>query len=175
METTVKKSNPGFTYGLMAGLIYCVITLIQYLMGVKGYMSPLAYIAYLVPIIVSVLAALKQRKAQGYLEYGEALKIVFTVFAICLLLQTIFVYILFNFVDVSFAEALKQEIMEKSEAMLKRFGASDTTVDEAMKKMANENQFSPGKLLIGYCITCIVTFLISLIIAACVFKKKPVF
>ena len=173
--TTVKNTNPGFTYGLIGGLIFVIITLTQYLIGVKGYISPVGYFSYCVPIILSVLAALKKRNMQGYLGYGEALKIVFTVFAITLLLQSIFVYILFNFVDISFAEALKQEIMDKTETMMKRFGASDTTVDDTLKKMANENQFSIAKILLSYCISCIITFLISLIIAATVFKRKPVF
>ena len=129
-----KKFNPGFNYGLIAGLVITVISLLQYLGGLDMYLSPVGYVSYLVIITMAVLAALKVRKEnEGFLEFSHALKVTFTVFAIALLIQTIFTYILFNFIDVSFKEAVSQEVMNKTEQMMKKFGASDSQIDAALE------------------------------------------
>jgi Protein of unknown function (DUF4199) len=175
MEPTVKKSNPGLTYGLIAGLIYVLITLGQYLGGIQAFMSPVGYGSFVILIVMSVLAGVKQKKLQGYLEFGEALKIVFTVFVIATLLQTLFSYILFNYIDIAFKEALAQEVMNKTESIMRKFGASDTQIDEALKNMQGKNQFSFGKIMLGYGVTCIICFIISLIIAAIIQKRRPPF
>jgi hypothetical protein len=173
MENTLEqKTNPGFTYGLIAGLIVIVITLLQYLGGLDMYLSPIGNICYIVITTMAVLAALKSRKANdGALTFAEALKITFTVFALGLLLQTIFVYILFNYIDISFKQAVSQEMMNKTEQLMKKFGASDSQIDIERGK----NPFAINKVVLGYAVTCIASFVICLLISAIVKKNKPVF
>jgi hypothetical protein len=177
MENTMeRKSNPGFVYGLMAGLIVVVFTLLQYLGGLDMYLSPVGYVSYLVIITMAVLAALKTRRAnEGELSFAEALKITFAVFAIAMLLQTLFVYVLFNFIDVSFKQAVSQEVLNKTERMMKRFGASDEQIDKAIESERSGDQFAFGKVLLGYAVSCIAAFIICLLISAIVKKSKPVF
>lgn len=176
METARKNSTIGLTYGLITGLIICLIALIQYLGGLKTYMSPLGYLVYVVLIVMAVLAGQKQKKVNGgYLEFGEALKVTFSVFASALLLQTLFTYVLFNFIDPSFKEALAQEIMNKTEEFMRRFGASDSTIDEALEKEQGKDPFALSRMILGYGITCIVCFIICLIISAIIKKNKPAF
>ena len=91
------KRNVGITYGLITGLVLIIISLIQYLGGIKAFMSPLGYLVYIVLIVMAVLAAQKQKGLNGgFLEFPEALKVTFTVFALGLLMQTIFTFILFQ-------------------------------------------------------------------------------
>lgn len=176
METTVQKNNYGLSFGLAAGLIICVITLLQYLGGMDMYLSPVGYLSYVVIIVFAILAGLRKKKAnEGYLEFGEALKITFTVFAVGLILQTLFTYILLNYIDVSFKQALSQEIMNKTEEMMKRFGASDSQIDQAMESERDKDQFAFGRVMLGYGISCIVSFIICLIISVSIKKSKPVF
>ncbi len=81
MET--KKTNVGLTYGLICGLASVVFGLVLYLGGVKWFVNPIAYFGFAIPIIIAVLAGLKQKSLQGgYLEFAEALKVVFTTFVI---------------------------------------------------------------------------------------------
>ena len=170
------KGNPGVTYGLIAGLIMIVISLGLYLGGVKTFLSPIAFLSYVVIIVIAVLAGVRQKKLNGgYIEFSDALKVVFTTFAIGFLLQTLFMYILLNYIDVPFREALAQETQAVTETMMKRFGASDAQIDEALKNAAGQNNYSIGKMFLGYAIWCIVFFIISLIIAAIIKRKKPVF
>jgi len=176
METVESKSNIGLNYGIIAGLVITVITLLQYLGGLDMYLSPIGYVTYLVIITMAVLAALKVRnKNEGFLEFSQALKVTFTVFAIALLIQTIFTYILLNFIDVSFKEAVSQEVLNKSEAMMKKFGATDSQIDAALESERTKDQFAFTRVLLGYALTCIVAFIFCLLISLIVKKSKPAF
>lgn len=176
IETTTPKKNIGMSYGLIAGLIIVVITLLQYLGGVDMFMSPIGFISYLVVITMAVLAALKvRRENEGFLEFGQALKITFTVFAVALFLQTIFVYVLFNFIDIPFKEAVGVESLNKSEQMMKKLGMSDADIDKAIEGQRNVDPFSIGKTLLGYGVTCIAAFVFCLLISLIIRKSKPAF
>lgn len=176
MELSERKSNVGLNYGLIAGLIITVITLLQYLGGLDMYLSPIGYISYIVIITMAVLAALRVRKSnEGFLEFSQALKVTFTVFAIALLIQTIFTFILFNYIDVSFKEAVSQEVMNKTEQMMKKFGASDSQIDQALESERTKDQFAFSRVLLGYAISCIVSFIFCLLISLIVKKSKPAF
>lgn len=176
METVRKNNNIGLVYGLITGLIICIISLVQYLGGLKTYMSPIGYLTYVILIVMAVLAGLKQKSLNGgVLEFSEALKVTFSVFALALLLQTLFTYVLFNFIDPSFKEALAQEILNKTEEFMRNFGASDSQIDDAVESQRGKDPFSLGRVMLGYGISCIVCFIISLIISAIIKKNKPAF
>ncbi|MGN6492621.1 MAG: DUF4199 domain-containing protein, partial [Agriterribacter sp.] len=166
METT-KKTNVGLTYGLVCGLASVVFGLILYLGGVKWFVSPIAYLGFLIPIVIAVLAGQKQKKLQdGYLEFSEALKTVFTVFVIGTVIGTLFNYVLFNFIDVPFAQALTQESAEKAQQMMQKFGASQEQIDKATEDMMTSNNNTFGKQLLGTAFMGMGWFGVSLIIAA---------
>ncbi|MBL7697568.1 MAG: DUF4199 domain-containing protein [Chitinophagaceae bacterium] len=176
MENPEKKPNVGLNYGLVAGLIITLITLFQYLGGIDTYLSPVGFVSYLIIVTWAVLAALKVRKAnEGFLEFSQALKVTFTVFVIAFLVQTIFTYILLNFIDVSFKEAVAQEVMNKTEQMLKKMGMSDSQIDEHFEAERKKDQFSLGRMALGYAITCIVSFIFCLLISLIVKRSKPAF
>lgn len=176
METVKKSSNIGLLYGLIAGLLVCVIVLIQYLGGIETYFSPIQFLAYLVLIVMAVLAGQKEKKLNGgYLEFKEALKVTFAVFASALLLQTLFTYVLFNFIDPSFKEAVAQEIMNRTEDFLRKFGAGDSKIDEALENERSKDPFAFGRVMLGYGFSCIVAFIVCLIISAIIKKSKPAF
>jgi hypothetical protein len=168
--------NAGILYGLLGGLALVVITLGLYIGGVEYFLSPIAFSSYLVIIVIAVMAGIRQKKINGgYLTFSEALKVVFSTFAIAFFISTIFLYVLLNFIDIPFREALAQASLEKSAAMMKSFGMSADQVDKAMRDSANQNNYSIGKMLLGFAMSCIVFFIISLIIAAIIKKKNPVF
>jgi hypothetical protein len=176
MTETAPKTNIGMNYGLIAGLIITVISLLQYLGGLDTYLSPVSYVSYLVVITMAVLAALKVRRAnEGFLEFGAALKVTFTVFAIALLLQTLFIYLLFNYIDVDFKNAVSQEVMNKSEQMMRQMGASDSQIEKIIDEQRNTDQFSFLRVMLGYAITCIVAFIFCLLISVIVKRSKPTF
>ncbi len=60
-----KKNSIGVTYGLISGLASVIFSLMLYLGGVKWFVNPVAYIGFLIPIVIAVLAALKLKKQEG--------------------------------------------------------------------------------------------------------------
>lgn len=173
---TPAKQNTGLTYGLIGGLIMAVIHLLLYLGGTSYFLGPLNWAGALIVLVLAVLAGLQQKKANGgFLEFGEALKVSFTVFAIAFLIQTIFSYVLLNLIDPSFRDALELATLEKAEEVLRAFGMSENQIDEAMKRSMNRNSYSLLNMSLGFAINCIGCFLVSLIIAAIIKKKRPPF
>lgn len=176
MDTTTNNNSIAWIMGLIAGLVMCLITLFLYLGGVEMFLSGLAWLGYLVIIAIAVIGGLRHRKLNGgYLSFAEALRTVFLIFALGFLLQTLFTYVLFNYIDVPFRDALTQAGMDKAEEMMKRLGASESQIEEARKNANDPNNNSLGRTLLSYAFLCIFFFIISLIIAAIIRKKKPPF
>ena len=168
-----KVSNPILQYGLLSALIGILLFLGLYLGDTKLFTSPLAFLGYVIPIVFAVLACLKQKKNQnGYLKFGEALKTSFGVFVISSLVSSLFSYIMMNYIDVEFAAAIKEYSMEMTENLMKKFGASQDQIDEAIKKASEKDQFSLSSILLGFALGCILWFIFSLIISLIVRKEK---
>lgn len=169
-----KQSNQLIQYGLMSAVVAVLFYIILYMGGVKFFMSPAAYFAYVIPIVFAVLACLAQKKENGgYLNFSEALKTSFGVFVITALFTSITSYVLMNYIDKSFAEAMQQATLEMTEKMMKRFGAPQDTIDKAVSDAANKNPFTLGKMFLGFAISCVLWFLFSLLISVIVRKNKP--
>jgi hypothetical protein len=174
MEQT--KSNTGLVYGIICGVAVIAFTILLYVGGVEWFTGPLAYIGYVIPIVIGFLGAYKQRSLQGgYITFKEALKTVFIIFIVSVVLDTIFSYILFNVIDVPFREAIMQEAAVKMEKFLVKMGSTQDQIDKAMAEFDNPNNYSPGKILLSVFFRLIGWFIVALIIAAITKKKKPEF
>lgn len=162
-------------YGLIAALGLVAFTTMLYLGGVNTFLSGTAYIGYLFIILIAVLATQRQKKLNGgYLDFREALRIAFTVLVLAMLAQSLFSYILFNFIDRDFRDALTQVNLEKTEQWLKKFGMPEDQVHKAIEEERSKDQYSPGRISLGFAVSCIFQFVIALIIAAVTKKKQPV-
>jgi hypothetical protein len=176
---TVESSSPknlGVLYGLINAGVAIVFTVILYLGGAKMFVSPIAYLGMVLPIAVCVIGGLQIRKQRGgYLEFSEALKATFLILVIGALIATVFQFVLFNYIDVSFREALAQVTAEQAEKLMRRFGAPEAQIDEAVEKTLNQNNYTIGRLLLGFVFSCIWWFIVALIVSAIIKRKRPVF
>jgi len=171
-----RKISISLTCGLVAGLAMILLTTVLYLSGVNAYLGPAAYLGYAILLTMAIVAPLREKKdGGGYLEFRDALKAAFLVFVIALALQTLFTWVLMNYIDPAFRQVVEQAIMEKMEKFMLRMNLSQDKIDEALAKDRGANQFSLSKSMIGLCVSYIVFFLVSLVIAAIVKKKKPAF
>jgi hypothetical protein len=174
---TRANTNVGLTYGLIGGIAMIVYTLCLYLAGIEIFMSiPLSFLAYGLMITIAVLAGLKQRKLQGgYLSFAEALKTVFLTFVLAFFLSTIFNYVLLNYIDTGFRDQMTKATIEKVEEMMRKFGAPESEIEKAMERTASPDNYTIGRTLLGYGTMCILSCLVSLVIAAIIKKNKPPF
>jgi len=153
-----------------------LLTTILYLIGVSTFLGSAAYLGYVILLAMAIAAPLAEKKARGgYLEFRDALKAAFMVFVIALALQTIFSWVLMNFIDQPFRQAVEQEIMAKTEKFMLNMGMSQDKIDEMQARERGVNQYGLPRMLMGLAVSYIVFFLISLLIAAIVKKKKPEF
>lgn len=171
-----KSSNIGVTYGLIGGLALVMFGLLLYLSGVEWFLHPIAFTGFLIPVIVAILGGIRQRKVNGgNLSFADALKVVFLIFVISSVVSTAFNYVLFNFVDVPFREALTQAAAEKTEELMTKFGAKQEQIDQAVEETLKGNNYTLGKMSLNMAFGLIFWFIISLIIAAIIKKNKPDF
>ncbi|NII28912.1 DUF4199 domain-containing protein [Pseudoflavitalea sp. X16] len=176
METTSRKSATGPLFGLIAGVVMCGFIFILYKGGLQLYMSNTARAGYVAIIAIAVIAGLREKKRNGgYLSLSEGLKVIFMVFALGSLLQTVFTHILLSYVDVPFGEASKQLSIERYVAFMKSTGASESQVEDYIKNANDPKNDTFMATLLSYCIFCIGYFVVSLIIAAIIRKKRPPF
>jgi len=174
--TNTSNNTLGLTYGLIGGLSISVFTLLLYVGGLKYYVSGLAFIPFFIVGTLAVLAGLQLKKQSGgYLSTAEALKVVFTVFVLSFLLQLLFNYILLNYIDIPFRDAVTQYTVDKAEQVMKRFGAPDSDIEKMRVSASDPKNYSLGRLLLSYSMWCILYFIISVIIALIIRKKRPPF
>jgi len=102
------KISIAVTCGLIAGLALILLITILYLGGIDAFIG-YSWFIWLVLISAAIVAPVMEKKAQaGYLEFREALKAAFLVFVIAMFLQSIFSWILMNFIDQGFRDAVER-------------------------------------------------------------------
>jgi Protein of unknown function (DUF4199) len=171
MET--KKRNIGLFYGLIASAGLIAFTVALYLGGVDTYLGGIARLGYAIPIGLAAVAALIQRKVNGgRLEFQPALRTSFTVLVLALAAQTLFVWLLVHWLDAHFGQNLAREMGVRTEAYMKDRGMPAGDLKKFMDDQRAHDPFALGGMLLGLAFSCIVQFIIALLIAAIVKKKK---
>jgi hypothetical protein len=170
------KSNLILKFGMFSALASVLVFVVIYIGGVAWFSSPLAWLSYVVPIVFCVIACITAKKSnEGYLEFKEALKICFGILVLTGLASSIVSYVLFNYIDVAFADSLKQLSIEKTQEIMEKFKVPAEETEKAINTIANKNIFALGEIIKGFTLGCIGYFIEALIIAAIIKKKRPEF
>ncbi|HMH21035.1 MAG TPA: DUF4199 domain-containing protein [Puia sp.] len=168
-----KKRNIGVLYGWIAGLFMVLFSAALYKGGLNLYLSWVARLSYVVMIGLAVMATLKLRKTNGgWLDFQEALKTAFTVMALALAAHTFFTWVLLNFIDPHFKTILAQAVFEKTEELIREMHLSNDVMERTLADERMKDEFTFGRMSMGYAVSCIVYFMVALVIALIVRKKK---
>jgi len=145
-----------------------------YLGGIRAFMSPVSYLGYGVLVGWGVAAVLIRKKNNGgYLDFQEAVKTCFRIFVIGLALQTLFYWLLLNVFDPHFKQVLAQAYSVKTKEVYQSMGGmSEDQAQRAIDSDQGADQFSPGRILMGLAQIYIILFIVALLIAAVVRRKK---
>ncbi|HWK08322.1 MAG TPA: DUF4199 domain-containing protein [Puia sp.] len=169
----MKKKPIGLIVGLIGGACIVLFMTGLYKGGVDVYLGPLAWLGYFLMIGFAVAATQVEKKANGgSLELMQALKTCFIVFVIVLLMQTLFIWLLVNHLDTHFRAALIIEMDKRTELAYRSMGYDQQKLNEMMKQIRESDQFALGGMLTSLATIYIVFFMLSLLIAAIVKKKK---
>jgi Protein of unknown function (DUF4199) len=175
--STEKKTNILFQYGLIAALGSVLLFVLLYLGGTTFFGSPIVIpISLAIPIVVAIFACIKaKRENGGFLLFKEALKICFGIFVFSIFATSLLSYLLYNFIDPAFKESMLQLTIEKTQQWMAKFGAPQDSIDKTIQEMAKMDLGSIGTIAKSFAQGCIFWFIIALIVAAIMKKKKPEF
>uniref|UniRef100_UPI0030CA552E DUF4199 domain-containing protein n=1 Tax=uncultured Flavobacterium sp. TaxID=165435 RepID=UPI0030CA552E len=97
----------------------------------------------------------------------------FFIFSIIgILISVLFNILLFNVIDPSLKDSVKELSIEATVSMLKNFGTPSSAIKEAVEKISESNQFGIVEQLKGSLFSIIFSAIFGLILAA-IFKSKP--
>lgn len=162
-------------YGGIAALGMIAFTFCTYKGGTDTFLGPVVWAMYLIPLICGIIAGLTERKRQGgYLDFRGALKIIFGIFVLALAAQVLFTWLLVHVIDPGFGRALGPAVLAKMETAYRRFNYSEDEIRKNIDAAKGTDAFSFGSILIGLARDYVVGFLVCLIMAAIVKRKRPV-
>jgi len=160
-------------YGLTAGLALIGYTLLLYRFGVQAFLGMWAHLGTLMVFALAASAAIAQKKMNGgYLEFREALKAAYAVIVIAFAMQTLLTWALMNYIDIPFRQAVEPEVLKRHGDMLKQMGAPADQIEKTIAEERGQNQYTFKAVLRGLFITYILYFLVAVLIAVIVKKKK---
>jgi hypothetical protein len=171
MNEIVKKN--GISYGIITGILSILITTLIYIIDLKLFTSLwLGFSTIAMYIIIGVILLSKTRKElKGVLTFKEAFTTYFISAVIAILISVVFNIVLFNFIDPSAKATIKELTMKYTVEMLQKFNTPASAINETIKSLEENDQFSISKLLQGSIFSIIVSAIFGLILAA-FFKTK---
>lgn len=172
MNEIIKKN--GITFGIITGVFSALITATVYAVDLNlftaWWVSLINISLYL--IIGIVLLSKTKKELNGIFPFKDAFTTYFISAVVGILISVVFNIILFNFIDPSAKEAIKEISIKYAVEMMEKFGTPTSAINEAVKKLQENDQFSIIELLKGSVFSIIFSALFGLLLAL-VFKSKP--
>jgi len=176
MENQTKTTlEHGLKWGLIYGMANIAFFLIAYLIDktllVSMWFSGGIFIINLILLIFPVIA--KRKEFKGLISFNDAFIICFTVFLGGALIQNIFTFFLYNFIDTGLAEFIKQQTIESTVSLLEKFNLEQDQIDKAISDIQSQDfTQTPARISLQFFYSMIYGGLISMILAA-ILKKAP--
>ncbi len=172
MNEIIKKN--GITFGVIMGLFSIVVTTLIYIINVNLFLSGwITFLKIAIYITIASILLIKTKKQlNGIFPFKDAFKTYFIAAIIGMLLATFFEVLLFNFIDPSLKETLKEMSLKFTVDLMTKLGAPAAEINKAIEKINSVDQFSIVELIKGSFTYIIFTTILGLILAA-IFKSKP--
>lgn len=172
MEQNVSTFSAGMRYGLLGGVTLVIIGLIMYLTGAVDYSSgkqdSLSQLLSFLILVTSVVLAIKYFKTEnGSLSFGQGVGASFFTGLFMGIVQAVWVYVFFSFIDPGALELIQEATKEQT---LASGQMSEEEYEQAESMM---NAFtSPGVMSFMTVIMSIIFSLIIGLIASLIMKEE---
>jgi hypothetical protein len=169
-----KKIPVILLYGSLAALGMIAVTTITYLGGVDAFLGKggTAYLMYVFPIALAIVAALADRRRKGgILGFRAALKACFGVIVLALAIQTIFTLILVKWIDPRFGRSLPAAVVAKMESTYRQHGVPEDEIARSVADQKGSDPFGFGPMLVGLARKYIVGFPVAVLFAAIIGQR----
>jgi len=171
MNEIIKKN--GVSFGILTGVVSVLITASIYAIDLNlftaWWVTVLSIVAYLV--IGIVLLSKTKKELNGVFPFKDAFTTYFICAVIGILISVVFNIILFNFIDPSAKDSIKEISIKYAVGMMEKFNTPPATINEAVKKLQENDQFSIVEQLKGSIFSIVFSALFGLLLAL-VFKSK---
>ena len=172
MINEIVKRN-GVTYGILTGVFSAVFTATIYAVNINLFTSlwlGLSSIAFYL-IISIVLLSKTKKELKGIFTFKEAFTTYFICSLIGILIGTTFNILLFNVIDPSAQDTVKELTIKSAVETMQKFNTPAAAINEAIAKMKENNPYSTTGLIKGSLSSLVFSSIIGLIMAA-FFKSK---
>lgn len=171
MNEVIKKN--GISYGIITGVVSALITTAIYSIDLKlftaWWVSVLSIAFYI--IIAIMLLTTTKKELKGIFSFKDAFTTYFISAVIGILISVVFNIILFNFIDPSVKDSIKEVSIKYAVEMMQKFNAPSSTINDTVKKLQENDQFSIIELLKGSAFSIAFSAFIGLFLAL-IFKSK---
>jgi hypothetical protein len=171
MNEIIKKN--GIAYGIFLGLFSIVVTASIYAIDLSLFTNMWVGISTLIIyIIIGILVVNKTRNQLKTITFKEAFTVFFITAVIGITMSTFFNMVLFNLIDPAAKDTIQQLTIKYAAEMMQKFGAPAATINEAIAKMEDTDNFSIASLLKGMITSYLVNAVFGLLLAL-IFKSRP--
>jgi hypothetical protein len=172
MNEIIKKN--GVAYGIITGVVSALLTTTIYSIDLNLFIKWWLGIAMLVIYLTIgvVLLTKTKKELKGIFSFKEAFTTYFISAIIGVLISVCFNILLFNVIDPSVKDTLNEITIKYTVETMEKFGAPSSAVNEAVKKMQENNPYSTLELIKGSAFSIAGSALFGLLLAL-IFKSKP--
>ncbi len=172
MNEIIKKN--GVSYGIITGVVSALITTSIYSIDINlftaWWVTVLNILFYIT--IGAVLLSKTKKELKGIFSFKDAFTTYFISAVVGILISVVFNIILFNFIDPSAKESIKEVSIKYAVEMMEKFNTPSSAINDTIKKMQESDPYSPIELLKGSAFAIIFSALFGLLLAL-IFKSKP--
>jgi hypothetical protein len=172
MNEIIKKN--GISYGIITGVVSALITTLIYSIDLNlftaWWVTLVSISSYI--IISIVLLSKTKKELKGVFSFKDAFTTYFISAVIGILISVVFNIVLFNFIDPSAKESIKELSIKYAVEMMEKFNTPSSAINEAVKKLQENDQFSVIELIKGSVFSIVFSSLFGLLLAL-IFKSKP--
>jgi hypothetical protein len=166
----------GRYYGMTIGSLMVIVYLFLYFINIKLFLNFWIGISFFVVMIAAMVIAAKRTKTElgGYATFQQALQPAFLTIVIAQFIANLFTYLMYNFVDTSLSESLREMTLEMTHGWLQSMNAPDEAIEKALTEIEQQDfTVSLGSVLVGFAANVFIGFGIASIIALFVRNEPP--
>lgn len=173
-EQKIKLSDIPLKWGIITGVIGCILITLNFTVIIKNYMAFLAFsfIIFVVTVILYGVAGAKQRKALGgYITLKQAFQAIFFVILISTIISTIYGIIYTKYIDPDVYVKVKEGTLAFMEKMKTPQDKIDKALEDFDKQKADG--MKPANLLLSFAKSLVLYSIFGFICALIVKRKRP--
>ena len=163
--------------GLIIGVIGIIVSLLLYIVDPATFaIWWLMIILGIVNLVLITVFGVRYRsEIGGFISFKDAYIYTLITMVVMVIISTLFSLTLFTVIDPGIAEIVADAAVENAEAMMKRFGAPEDGMDEALENARQDtlDRFTVVGMMKGSGIRILINVVICLILAAIIKKNEP--